>query len=151
MKSRAEILREIFSTMSLSHRQMHVLLQRALSKGDLTVSQMHQLSLIQHSEPISLKTLADRMQLTPGAVTQIVDALEKIGYVERKQDEHDRRVTNISLSPVGTQKLAGFKKTSQQVFRRASRSLSEHELETFLKAQQKMLAYFESQNEKEKG
>lgn len=134
--------------MSMSHRQMHVLLQRALSAGDLSVSQMHQLSLIQNSEPISLKALADRMQLTPGAVTQIVDALEKTGYVERKQDGHDRRVTNISISPMAAQKMADFKKTSQQVFRQASESLSEHELETFLKAQQKMLAYFESQNEK---
>lgn len=136
--------------MSMSHRQMHVLLQRALSKGDLTVSQMHQLSLIQSSEPISLKALAARMQLTPGAVTQIVDSLEGIGYVERKQDEHDRRVTNISISPAAAQKMADFKKTSQQVFRQASRSLSEEELAAFLKAQQKMLAYFESQNEKDR-
>ncbi len=136
--------------MSMSHRQMYVLLQRALSAGELTVSQMHQMSLIQQSEPISLKALAARMQLTPGAVTQIVDALENIGYVERKQDKHDRRVTNISISKLGVQKMADFKKTSQHVFRQASRSLSEQELEAFLKAQQKMLAYFEAQNEKER-
>lgn len=134
--------------MSMSHRQMHVLLQRALSKGDLTVSQMHQLSLIQSNEPVSLKSLATRMQLTPGAVTQIVDALESVGYVERKQDKHDRRVTHISVSPTGAQKMADFKKISQQAFRQASTTLDERELEAFLSAQKKMLAYFESQNEK---
>jgi DNA-binding MarR family transcriptional regulator len=146
MAQRTELLREIFSTMSMAHRLMHAHVQCALGAGNLSMSQIHHLTLIHHNQPISLKTLAAKMQLTPGAVTQLVDALEKTGYVMRTQDQHDRRITNISVSASGAQKLTDFKKTTQHIFRQASRSLDEQELEIFLKVQQKMLTYFETQN-----
>lgn len=52
-----------------------------------------------------LKNLVAKVNLTPGATSIIVDHLVKNGFLERKQDEQDRRAVRISLSPEGVRHL----------------------------------------------
>jgi DNA-binding MarR family transcriptional regulator len=49
--------------------------------------------------------LAEQSGLTSGAVTHILDRLEKHGYVERVRDEHDRRRVFIRLRQENVEKL----------------------------------------------
>lgn len=46
------------------------------------------------------KALAEEMHLTTGAITGIVDHLEKAGYVERLENPSDRR--SVIISPLIT-------------------------------------------------
>lgn len=43
--------------------------------------------------------IADRLGLTTGSVTALVNRLMKVGYVVRTENEHDRRRKEISLHP----------------------------------------------------
>ena len=52
---------------------------------------------------IMLKTLAAKINLTPGAASIIVDSLVKMKLLDRVQDENDRRAVKIRLSPQGTE------------------------------------------------
>lgn len=136
--------------MNVSHRVMKVHFQRVFEQSDLSPSQMQLLSIIEHYEPISLKILAAHMRMTPGAITQLIDGLDTAGYIERRQDPTDRRVTHIMTSKAAKAQLAELKKLREQILKKALASLDEHELKTFLKIQQKMLAYFEKENEQHK-
>jgi DNA-binding MarR family transcriptional regulator len=50
-------------------------------------------------EPLTMRELGQRLQLTAGAVTGLVDRLERSGHVTRVADAHDRRRTRLRLTP----------------------------------------------------
>lgn len=56
------------------------------------------LSLVQREGPLTAGRLAELTGLTPGAVTGLVDRLERAGFVRREPDPTDRR--RIRIVPV---------------------------------------------------
>lgn len=62
----------------------------------LNRSDLRALNLLEDG-PVSMKTIADRLGLTPGSVTQLVDRLERQGWVERVPSPVDRRSTAVRL------------------------------------------------------
>jgi len=51
--------------------------------------------------PMSAKDVCARTTVEPDKVTRAVDRLVALGYVQRAEDEFDRRRVVLSLSPVG--------------------------------------------------
>jgi len=49
--------------------------------------------------PVTAGTIAEHTGLTTGAVTGLMDRLEKAGYVRRERDRHDRRKVVVQLLP----------------------------------------------------
>ena len=49
--------------------------------------------------PVTAGTIAERTGLTTGAVTGLMDRLEKAGYVRRERDPSDRRKVVVHLLP----------------------------------------------------
>lgn len=56
------------------------------------------LELLERTGPITAKRLAEMSGLTTGAITGIVDRLEKTGYVRRDENPEDRR--SIIIQPL---------------------------------------------------
>lgn len=56
--------------------------------------------------PSRVSDLAQALQLTPAAITQLVAELERRGYVQRARHQSDRRVVLVSLTPTGEEVLA---------------------------------------------
>ena len=60
------------------------------------------LDALEHLEadgPLTQRDLGDRLCLTSGAVTMLVDRLEHAGWVRRRPHPDDRRYTLIDLTP----------------------------------------------------
>jgi DNA-binding MarR family transcriptional regulator len=51
--------------------------------------------------PRSMRSLADDMRCDASYITNLVDALEELGYVERQVSPADRRVKLVHLTPAG--------------------------------------------------
>lgn len=51
--------------------------------------------------PMTPGGLGEALDLSSGAVTSVVDRLERGGHVERVRDDHDRRRIHLHLSPRG--------------------------------------------------
>jgi DNA-binding MarR family transcriptional regulator len=49
----------------------------------------------------TVKELGDRLGLSLPGVSRNVDGLLRAGYVERREDEHDRRMKRLRLTPAG--------------------------------------------------
>lgn len=52
-------------------------------------------------DPPSMRDLAEALHCDASYITCLVDALEKLGYVERRVVPSDRRVKQVALTPAG--------------------------------------------------
>ena len=72
----------------------------------VTVPQLSCLLQLAESGPLTLKALAQRVDLTSGTVVGIIDRLERKGLVERTRSQIDRRQVQISISRQGRSLVA---------------------------------------------
>jgi MarR family 2-MHQ and catechol resistance regulon transcriptional repressor len=144
MQSRAKNIRELFDTTAMTQRLMHTYVHRTFDELGVAPSQLHLLHLIEHMQPVSLKKLAEAMRLTPGAITQIVESLVQAGYIDRKPDTQDRRVSVVTLTDAAREKMSALTRTKQAMLTKVVADLDDDELRIYLRVQQKMLAYLEA-------
>ncbi len=144
MGTRAQYLQDLFTTAALTQRMMHSCMQHTFEEVGIAPSQMHLLEVIEHGEPTSLKQLASDMHLTPGAITQLVDGLVAPGYLQRTPSREDRRVTTVALTEAGAEKIKLLKRKKRALLSEAVADLDDNELQIFLRVQQKLLAYLET-------
>lgn len=69
---------------------------------NLTLSTANALAIVDGAaEPLSPQKIGERLVVTSGAVTQILDALEKRSLIRRVANPHDRRSVLIEVTPEG--------------------------------------------------
>jgi DNA-binding MarR family transcriptional regulator len=73
------------------------------SELDLHPAQSGALMQMSEDEPLSMHQLAANLHCDNSNVTGIVDRLEARGLVERRAHEHDRRVKQVVLTPLGAE------------------------------------------------
>ncbi|MEM9040777.1 MAG: MarR family transcriptional regulator [Actinomycetota bacterium] len=107
--------------------------ERAASRAlGINRSDLHALNALEHG-PLSHGDLAERLGLTSGTVTTLVDRLAAAGYVERRPDPNDRRRSEVALTPATYQAFARVYRPCGQAVeealdaldRRAQRAASE--------------------------
>lgn len=67
----------------------------------LTTPQFGVLEALHHLGPLPLGELADKLLVTGGNVTYVMDRLEEQGLVIRQRAHQDRRVVHATLTPKG--------------------------------------------------
>lgn len=72
-----------------------------VTEYDLTVPQFGVLEALYHLGPLSLGELAEKLLVTGGNVTYVMDRLEEHGWVRRERSGEDRRVVKAKLTPEG--------------------------------------------------
>lgn len=90
----------------------------------LSPAQMHTVEIIGHNQDMRMKELAERLGVTTGTLTVGVDNLEKLGLVERKPHESDRRSWLIVLTNEGKQMYEQHHKYHQEFTNEISRDLT---------------------------
>jgi DNA-binding MarR family transcriptional regulator len=78
-------------------------LNELLRPWELTFPRYEALMLLYYSRngSLPLGKMGERLQVHPTSVTNIVDGLERQGFVERTRHEHDRRTTLARITPEG--------------------------------------------------
>ena len=79
---------------------------RVISKGkahDITMTQMQIMGCVLFSpeKSVRVRDISEELGITPGGISQQVETLVKMGLLERKPDEKDRRAVCITLSEKG--------------------------------------------------
>jgi DNA-binding MarR family transcriptional regulator len=147
---REQLIDAIFETMQQLHRTSTTRLHTLMGKHDISLTQMELLLIIKHRQPISVKDLAAQMRLTPGAVTQLLEGLAARNYIGREPAEFDRRITMVSLTPSGADKLRSLWEQRKATLRQIMNTLDDEELTIMLRVQGKMLRHFEALDSKSK-
>lgn len=68
---------------------------------DLSMNEMHTLEAIGYEDVKTMSETAGNLKITLGTLTTSVNRLVKKGYVQRLQDEKDRRIVLIKLTDKG--------------------------------------------------
>ena len=143
-QSKDELLQEIMNNMAAIRRLMATCMQR-LDRG-VTPSQAEVLMIVHQDDPITQKELGKLMQLTPGAITQLVEQVERLGYVQRKPSTTDRRVTHVVITPQGQEAVSVVKSQKEDLFKHVYQELTLDEIKTMDKVQKKMITYLKTKS-----
>lgn len=94
--------------------------------------------------PMTLSELAGAMGQSMPAVSQRITRLEEAGYVERRQDEKDKRTTWIRLTPRGLALLESARQEMMDRMNQLVSQLGEEDLETLFRLLDKLAASLEA-------
>jgi DNA-binding MarR family transcriptional regulator len=113
-------------------------LNAAWKSLDLSQAQASVLYLLFYHEQASMKEVAEFLGISKSAVTQLLEPLVDKGFVKRQNDQNDRRIVRLNLTPKGSEVLKRLGKYKFAGLRSALENLSDQELEVLRKLHQKM-------------
>ena len=87
---------------------------------------------------ISQKELAEKLQITPAAVTMTLKKLEAGEYISRKTDSSDNRINRIVILPKGEEAVRLSEKCFHEVDTAMIEGISEAELAAFVQTMEKI-------------
>jgi DNA-binding MarR family transcriptional regulator len=133
-KRRDELMFQLFETMNGFRRQMIASKMQRFHKKRLGNSQQQLLMCVAHrrDDGITIKELAEQLQVTSGAVTQMVDALETEGFIERREDPDDRRSVRIFFAKKAHKQFGHFKTAKLNFLGQLLEPLDDEELEQLI-------------------
>jgi DNA-binding MarR family transcriptional regulator len=117
-----ETLSEAFRSVA---RQLRETSQEALAPWDITPSQLRALRVLARHGVMRLSALSDHLRIAARSATEVADALEARGLVERRPDPGDRRATLVELTGHGTSVLDAIRAVSGTAAERAFDRLSQ--------------------------
>jgi DNA-binding MarR family transcriptional regulator len=122
-----ETLPEAFLSVA---RQLRHTSQQTLAPWDITPSQLRALRMLMRHGVIRLSELSDHLHIAPRSTTEVVDALESRGLVQRRPDPGDRRATLVELTEHGASVLDAIRAArgteAERVFGRLSQTDRAH-------------------------
>jgi DNA-binding MarR family transcriptional regulator len=122
-----ETLREAFWSVA---RQLRDTSQETLAPWDIAPSHFRALRVLARHGTMRLTDLSDHLHIAPRSTTEVVDALESRGLVERRPDPGDRRATLVEVTGHGTSVLDAIRAArgteAERVFGRLSQTDRAH-------------------------
>lgn len=98
MKSKKELIEELNWLMQQTNTLSVLHTNAVANKIGLSATEFEALDVVSRNQPVTAGQLASRCGLTTGAITGIVDRLERAGVVCRRRDPNDRR--KVLLEPI---------------------------------------------------
>ena len=104
----------------------------------LTPEQFLLIDLLWNQGSMSQQQLADQMHKDKNSVTKLVDAIERKGFVVRRQNTSDRRSNTLVLTEQAEKLKADAKQKGISILDKMLEGISEDELRTFLTTLRKL-------------
>ena len=132
-KARAALLQELEHAMRRSSAQGVIFGQTVANSAGISGSDLECLDFLNLEGRVTAGRLAEVTGLTTGAITGVVDRLEKAGLVRRERDESDRRKVFIATVPENIAKVGKFYEHMQRAMQKAFESYTDAELRLLLR------------------
>jgi DNA-binding MarR family transcriptional regulator len=111
-------------------RQLRGTSQATLAPWDITPGQLRALRVLGHHGALRMSELSDHLHIAARSTTEVVDALESRGLVERRPDQLDRRATLAELTEHGASVLSAIRAArgteAERIFNRLSEADKAH-------------------------
>jgi DNA-binding MarR family transcriptional regulator len=107
---------------------------RPPSDEGMTPSRLSCLASIDRFEPISMSALAAREEVHATLLSRTVSHLEESGYVRRRQDSNDRRVSTVEMTAAGRRALAKSRARGVEVLLHRLDALNPRDVDAILTA-----------------
>ena len=105
-------------------RRLREMSQETLVPWEITPSHLRALRVLKRYGTMRLSALSDYLHIAPRSATEVVDALESRGLVQRRPDPADRRATLVEVTGRGARTLEAIRAArgteAERVFGRLS-------------------------------
>lgn len=98
-RSKQELVGELISEFRINGNQDSAFDNLAAKRLGVNDTDLHCLNIIENSGGLTAGELAGEAGLTTGAVTGVVDRLERAGHARRVPDSNDRRRVKLEVTP----------------------------------------------------
>src|SRR3954451_5899776 len=132
-KARAALVQELEYAVRRSSALGVIFGQTVASRVGISTSDLECLDFLNIEGRVTAGRLAELTGLTTGAITGVVDRLEKAGLVRRERDEEDRRKVFIAIVPENVAKVGRFYEHLQRGMLELWETYSDAELKLMLR------------------
>src|SRR5947209_15385552 len=98
-RPKSEVVEELIREFRVSGNQDDAFDSLAAEWLGVSKTDLHCLNIIENSGGLTAGELAAQAGLTAGAVTGVIDRLNKVGYARRISDPGDRRRVRLEVTP----------------------------------------------------
>jgi DNA-binding MarR family transcriptional regulator len=132
-KARAALLQELETAMRKSSAQGTLFAQAVAEHAGISSSDMDCMDFLNMEGRMTAGRLAELTGLTTGAITGVVDRMEKAGFVRRERDDRDRRKVFIAPVPERQAEIGRFYVLMQRAMEKLSDGYTDAELKLLLR------------------
>src|SRR5258707_5633352 len=132
-KTRAALMQELEHAIRRSSGVGAIFSHTVADRAGVSSSDLECLDFLNLEGRVTAGRLAEVTGLTTGAITGVVDRLEKAGFVRRERDESDRRKVFIAIVPENVAKIARFYTHMQRAMLKEWEAYSDAELRLLLR------------------
>jgi DNA-binding MarR family transcriptional regulator len=135
----------------LGHRAVHDALDERMAERGASIWNWILLKQAEENNGSSQRELAEHMHIEPPTLVRHLDKLAHEGLVERRRDEHDRRVTRVYITTAGRRRLQQLHGIAQEVDAELRALLSTREIQVLGTALMRIHDHFTDQKEERGG
>jgi DNA-binding MarR family transcriptional regulator len=132
-KARGALLQELEHAMRKSSAQGTIFAQTVADRAGISHSDMECLDFLNVEGRMTAGRLAELTGLTTGAITGLVDRMEKAGLVRRERDDEDRRKVYITPVAPRVMEIGRFYEPMQRAMHRLWDTYNDAELKLLLR------------------
>jgi DNA-binding MarR family transcriptional regulator len=117
--------------------------ERRFESQEINLTQWVTLMHLSQNEHVSPTRLSAETGHDMGALTRVVDDLERRGLVRRERSRHDRRAVEIAITPAGKRLTESTKRVIVELLNELVEPFSEREVDTLIALLQRVLAHLQ--------
>ena len=87
------------------------------------------LKFLSRHDGLTHSDIAEKLAISPAAVTKVIKRLEEQNYLKRQPDPKDERVSRVFMQPEGQKKIEEIQRIFQELDNTTFQNFSEDELE----------------------
>jgi DNA-binding MarR family transcriptional regulator len=132
-KARAVLLQELENAMRKASAQGTMFAKAVADRAGISSSDMDCMDFLNVEGRMTAGRLAELTGLTTGAITGVIDRLEKAGFVRRERDESDRRKVFIAPVPERMIEIGRLYEIMRRAMNKQSDGYTDTELKLLLR------------------
>jgi|SRR3972149_4448705 len=122
----------------LASLQGYLWCKATASNADLSLNEFFCLIIIDIKRPCCVRKLNEELCLHAPATSKILNALEQKGLIDRRLDEHDKRMERVTLTVAGIDRCRRIHEATEATWNALSLEVPEERRSAFLECLQQM-------------
>jgi DNA-binding MarR family transcriptional regulator len=123
-----DINKSIGFLLSKAYQRAWAIMRSEIETYDLTPPQFGLLAFLWQQDGLTQVELSEKGQIDRTTIGGLVDRLEKLGLVERRQHPQDRRAYKIHLTESGKGMEGPLSECADRTLKKLTRGLTQHEV-----------------------
>jgi len=108
--SRSDHIVNILESIGCLTREFNANYDHPFVGYSLNKPQIEVLFILSQSQPLSIKQISEKLNITSGGVTQIINSLQKLSLVKKSGNSEDKRIRQVSLNNKAELEIKSFQK-----------------------------------------